>query len=281
MTPVTSQFYKKEALFVPIFEPGVRLTLMTIKNPSRPPLPHDLSQQSPIPKYKRLAKNLEEKFISPGAAHDILPTERELQKNYGVSRDTVRRALALLAQRGLIYNIQGSGSYIADRGTIRKVPRLTSFTEDMTMRGSKPASTTISCVMIAAPINIARDLAIEPGAQVLRIIRLRKADGAPMAYERAHFLPQSFAHVEPKPSGSLDEQLARNGYRIMTAEQRISATNLTAEEARALAVPTNTAALKVERLGFTEYGLAVESTQTFYRADRYDYVLKINREGQI
>lgn len=232
------------------------------------------------PKYLRLAQLLTENYIRSAPAHTPLPTERELQENYGISRDTVRRAVGHLMKKGLVYNLQGSGTFVADRQTNTKSPRLISFTEDMRARGSRPSSHTLSCSKIGAPAGIARDLKIEVGSPVLRIVRLRSADGAPMALERAHFLPEAFAHLEPALAGSLDAQLTDNGYRVMSATQEVSATNLTKDEAELLQLPAGAAALRVHLIGYTLRGLAVESTETMYRADRYDYLFQLEREEQ-
>ncbi|MFW0110521.1 GntR family transcriptional regulator [Rothia sp. P13129] len=230
------------------------------------------------PKYRSLARIIEERYVLEGKPHDTLPTERELQNIFNVSRDTIRRALYSLSVRGLIYNIQGSGTYIAECQRITKKPHLTSFTEDMTARGHLPASTTESCSIVPASATVARNLNISAGEDVYEIIRLRTADGVPMAYERAYFLVEAFAGQQPQVHASLDEQLQRTGYRIVSAHQRISATNLNAEEALALEQPFGIATLKVERIGYTERGIAVESTQTLYRADRYDYEMRIIRD---
>ena len=64
----------------------------------------------------------------------------------------------------------------------------------------------------------------------------------------------------------------------MTATQKVSATNLNREEAEALKLPVGSASLRVQRVGYTLRGLAVESTEMMYRADRYDYVFQLERE---
>lgn len=228
-------------------------------------------------KYGLVAQKVTAKYIADAAPHSALPTERELQAEFGVSRDTVRRALRDLSDRGLVYNVQGSGTFVAAQRVLVKRPALRFFTEDMRARGHRPQSLTLSCHLVDAPPLVQRDLGLAPGDQVIEIRRLRKADGSPIAFEVAHFIPEAFSHLEVDGYSSLEAQLTANGYRIQSALQRIAATNLTKEEAHTLQVPQGAAALRVERVGYTGRGLAVESTQTLYRGDRYDYELELEQ----
>ncbi|QRZ61877.1 GntR family transcriptional regulator [Rothia sp. ZJ932] len=237
------------------------------------------TQNPKQPLYKELAELLRTSYISTAAEHAPLPTERSLQEKFGVSRDTVRRALNYLTLRGDIYTRAGSGSYVAARLNIHKTPRLTSFTEDMCERGHEPASATLECGLVEAPDAVARHLRLPPGAQVYKVVRLRTADGLPMAYETAYLLRAPFAQQAPHTTGSLDEQLTRAGYRIVSATQRISAHSLSATEAMVLEQPLSAPALAVHRVGFTGEGTPVEATTTLYRADRYDFEVKVEREG--
>ncbi|WP_237187253.1 GntR family transcriptional regulator [Rothia nasimurium] len=228
-------------------------------------------------KYQQVARLIEERYICPADENMPLPTERQLQDIFSVSRDTVRRALRELADAGLIYHVQGSGTYVAPRKHPMRAPSLRSFTDDMAARGHRPHSLTLTCHLIEAPLAVQRDLNLDAGAKVIQIQRLRQADGSPIALETAHFLPQAFSHVEPELSASLDAQMRASGFQVETATVRVVATNLTQAEAAQLGVPLGAAALRVEKVGYTVRGLPVESTQTLYRGDRYDFELEVKR----
>lgn len=229
-------------------------------------------------KYQTIARLIQDRYISSAAEHSPLPTERQLQASFSVSRDTIRRALHSLSERGLIYSVQGSGTYVASPSQSQRAPSLRSFTDDMIQRGHQPHSLTLSCHMIEAPLAIRRDLDLAQGAKVIQIQRLRQADGSPIALETAHFLPQAFSQLEPEVSASLDAQMRASGYQVATASLELSATNLTQEEAKWLALPQGSAALRVHKVGYTLRGLPVESTQTLYRGDRYSYQISLSRE---
>lgn len=229
------------------------------------------------PKYHRLASFLKKFFIDRSPAHAPLPTERELQEQFGVSRDTVRRAVSVLQQKGLVYNIQGSGTYTADLNSHKKEPRAISYTEDMRGRGFTPSTATMGTHRISATAKLAQDLEIAEGSPLIEVVRLRRADNEPMCFEKARFIPEAFNDLNPGAGTSLDQLLIQNGYFVVQMQVRVSAVNLSYEEAAALSVPPNTAGLRVERVGYTDRGKAVESTLSVYRADRYNFEFELRR----
>lgn len=228
-------------------------------------------------KYQAVARHIYDRYLTDAQPHAPLPTERELQDLFGVSRDTVRRAVRELIDRHLVYNIQGSGTFVAPQESSERAPSLRPFTEDMLARGHAPRSLTLSCHIVLAPLHVQRDLNLPPESKVLEISRLRQADGSPIALETAYFLPEAFAQMQPEISTSLDAQMRASGYQVETAQVKVSATNLTQAEAQHLGVPQGAAALRVDKVGYTARGLAVESTQTLYRGDRYDYKFQLSR----
>lgn len=232
-------------------------------------------------KYEALRRQLLADITARLRPHDALPTERELMQRYGVSRMTVREALSRLADDGRIYRVQGSGSYVADPGTIRKSLTLTSFSEDITARRMTPGATLLALDRAEADAAVARDLALSPGDPVVRIVRLRTADGAPMCLERV-WLPELLVPdlIEAGIGESLYDALATYGLDPQHADQTIRATVVNAEEAHLLDVPAHSPALHVSRITYDALGRAVERAHSLYRADRYDFHLSVSRRGR-
>ena len=81
--------------------------------------------------------------ISELAVHDPIPGERALAERFGTSRVTIRQALALLQDDGLIYTVHGSGSFVAPPRVVKQM-RLHSFTEEMKQKGLKSTTKLIS-----------------------------------------------------------------------------------------------------------------------------------------
>jgi len=104
-----------------------------------------------------------------------LPTERELASTYEVSRATVRQALAALEQSGTVYRVQGAGTFVAGPH-VSKSLSLTSFSEDMRLRGLRPSSLVLAADEVPADAAIAGDLQIPVAASVVRLVRVRLAD---------------------------------------------------------------------------------------------------------
>ena len=232
------------------------------------------------PKYEQVADELASRAQAL-KAHDVLPSERELTQELGVSRMTVRRAIELLGRRGIVYQVHGSGTFVADPEVVTKTLRLTSFTQDMVQRGMAPSTQVISSGPTTAGEEVARRLRIERGVEVLAIVRLRLADGQPMALETVHLPPvpdMDWSRIDL--TGSLYAQMASHGVLVDRAAQTIEAVNLDREQAKALDQAVGAAALSVTRTSYVEAGLPVELAQTIYRGDRYDFDVVVSREAQ-
>ncbi len=231
----------------------------------------------PAPKYLTLAARLEER-IAELRTNDALPPERALMQHYDVSRNTVRRTLELLTTRGLVYQIQGSGTYVADPEVVTKTLQLTSFSEDMRLRGLEPASRILSWEEMSADPETARRLSAEPGTPVVAIHRLRLADAVPMALERVHFVAAAIDWSRVDADRSLYAQLAEQGVRVVRATQSVHAINLDADQARLLDQAVGAAALQVQRVACDERGTPLEAAMTVYRGDRYGFDFVVDRQ---
>ena len=229
------------------------------------------------PKYERLADALQELVQTMPPDHG-LPTERELLEEYGVSRATVRQAIRLLVQRGLVYNIQGSGTYVANPAVVSKTLRLTSFSEDMRQRGLEPASRILGHETIDPPADVAAKLHVHEGTSLVSVRRLRLADSVPMALENSYLVAALLGQQEIDPTGSIYEQLDRAGIVPWRAAQTIGVVNLDVQQARQLDQPVGAAALRVERVSYTKRGEAFEYAETVYRGDRYNFDIVVGRE---
>lgn len=229
-------------------------------------------------KYLRVADELIEsiKTLDP---HDSLPSERDLMQTFGVSRMTIRRAIEQLGRQGIVYQVQGSGTFVTDPEVVTKTLRLTSFTEDMERRGLTPSSSTLSSSVEPASGEVARRLHLEPGTEVLRLERLRLADGEPMALETCYVPPIGIGWTEFEPAGSLYAQMKAHGINVDRAAQTIEAVNLDRDQAHRLDQPVGAAAFRVTRVSYRETGVPVELAATLYRGDRYDFDLVISREA--
>ena len=119
-------------------------------------------------------------------ADDILPTESELAEKFSCSRVTVRQALSNLTYKGIIYRIQGKGSFVSKEHTLKRSPLLKSFTEDMIEMGKKPWSIVEKFQIIKAGEHIGRIMGLKPTDNIYYIERLRFADNDPLLFEKTY-----------------------------------------------------------------------------------------------
>jgi len=242
------------------------------------PAPDRFGGDDPAPLYLRLQSAIRE-AVAAGALvpGDALPAERELATELGISRVTVRKALAGLVEAGLLTQRRGSGTYVAQppRKVEQPLSRLTSFTEDMRTRGFVPTVRVLSRAVTPPSPEEAMVLGLKLGDRVSRLSRLRLADGVPMAIEQAS-VPVAYLPDPDEVDQSLYGVLEARGIRPVRAMQRLAACNLAAAEAAVLDVPAGAAALRIERVAYLADGRVVEFTRSFYRGDAYDFVAELN-----
>lgn len=234
-----------------------------------------LDPNDTLPLYQQLQRRVREAIESRELGpDDALPSERQLAEDFAVSRITVRRAIEGLAQEGWLVSRQGSGNFVCSR-VEKNFAKLTSFSEDMRARGSRPHSVWLKRSEGTVTPEEALKLALSPGTAVYRFDRLRYADDAPMAIEYATVVASCLPSLE-SVGDSLYGALGEHGNRPVRALQRLRAILLDAERARLLNAAPGEAGLLVERLGYLRDGRAVELSQSIYRGDTYDVVAELS-----
>jgi GntR family transcriptional regulator len=241
-------------------------------------MPRRLSGRSP--KGEQLRSILEDVI---GALHpgDPLPSERELAERYDVARMTVRAEITRLAAEGLVERVQGRGTYVAEP-RVAQAAALSSFTEDMRARGLTAGSRVLSQEVLPADAVVARGLDVEPGAPVVRLRRVRTADGDPMALEEAFLDAGRFAALaeEDLEGASLFDVLeSRFGARFPTADQRVVAVEIVGEDANLLRVAPGRAGLKFHTVLLDADERPLAYAWSLFRGDRYEIRLRQERRA--
>jgi GntR family transcriptional regulator len=235
-----------------------------------------LSRDRPTPLYLQLAQHLRD-LISRSSpdTREALPSERELAEIFRISRVTVRKALQILAEEGLLDQRQGSGSYITRRPHIeQQLSALTSFTDDMASRGLETVSVWLDRSIRRATPQETLALSLHPGDNVARLYRQRLANDAPIAVEQS-VLPVAYLPDPGKIEGSLYEHLRATGFPPHRALQRLRAVNLNAEVAALLDAPVGAAALYIERRTYLAEGSPLEFVTSYYQGDAYDFAVEL------
>src|ERR1700746_2351855 len=179
--------------------------------------------------------------LPPGAR---LPSEDSLVQEYAVSRTTIRAAIQSLVQRGLVDIRRGKGTFVTRPKITQKLTELTGFVEDMQALGRQAAAKVLDQQVVAANQVVARQLALPQGASVVRIQRVRLADGMPLSFDET-YLPKQIGEkvmvdkLEPEPIFSLLEQ--KYSTPLVEAEYRLEAVCADATVAIALGIDVGSA----------------------------------------
>ena len=211
-------------------------------------------------------------------AGDAIPSERALVERLGVSRVTVRQAIADLVDSGSLERIHGKGTYVTGPQVDSRL-HLTSFSREMRDRGLSPATVVLSASEEPANGQVSHALRLGPGRPVICVKRLRTADRTPMAYEVGYYPAMLFPGLLQRELGSLYDVFASEyGIVATSGEQCLRAESADARLARLLRITKRAPLLVQERV--THAGeRVIELCTSWYRADRYRIHMAITPRG--
>lgn len=213
----------------------------------------------------------------------VLPGEQRLAALHGVSRVTIRRALAALAESGAVVRQVGRGSVVrplapqpgALRGdAMTLLPQLSEMADRTEVR-------LLSFTYGAATADVAAALGLSPGGRVQTAVRVRSIDGRPFSHLTTH-VPEAIAasYTEADLATTpLFRLLERGGRRIDAAEQTVTAAPALPSVAEALGVEPGAALLGIARVVRDADGLGVEFLSALYRPDLFHLSMHLNRVG--
>jgi GntR family transcriptional regulator len=233
--------------------------------------------QTTIPRYLRVYNSLKTQVEAGDyKVGDYIPPELELQRLFNVSRTTVRKAVELLSQEGFVSIQQGKGTEVLDFKTTQKLQYVTSFSETLREKGFTVRSRDTALDFISAPRNLASDLKVEVGVQLVRIRRVTLANSKPIAIMVNYLLPELVPGIE-KRIGVMTSLYAfleaEYNVQIEAATDFISAKAASVEEAEELKIPADSPLLVVKRITYSR-GRPIEIAILHVVADRYEYCVQ-------
>jgi GntR family transcriptional regulator len=215
---------------------------------------------------------------------DQLPTEDELLQRFEVSRITVRRAIQNLVQRGLVEIRRGRGTFVLEPRIEAELTKLSGFVEDMTAAGRKPSARVLSQGVVPATARIAERLQLGRGTRVMRIERVRLADGLPVSFDQT-YLPLALGRkiirhdLRTYPIFTLLEE--HYGVPLLEADYALEAAAASKVVADALQVIVGTPIFQIERTSRTTKYEPIDYEVLSYRGDLVRFVTKLFRlEGE-
>jgi GntR family transcriptional regulator len=212
---------------------------------------------------------------------DQLPTEDDLVTRFEVSRITVRRAIQNLVNRGLVEIRRGKGTFVAAPKITQELTELSGFVEDMHALGRQPTARVIGKEVVTADASVASHLALTKGERVVRIRRVRLADGVPLSFDET-YLPLKIGkkiitnNLKVEPIFSLLER--KYGVPLIEAEYKLEAVAAEAEVAAALRVRQGSPIFRIERTSYSTGDQPVDYEKLYYRGDLVRFVTRLARK---
>ncbi|UPK73392.1 GntR family transcriptional regulator [Nocardioidaceae bacterium SCSIO 66511] len=235
-----------------------------------------LDRSSPVPLYFQVAEQLEAAILdgrlAPG---DRISNEVALAHELGLSRPTMRQAIQVLVDKGMLVRKRGVGTQVV-HGKIRRSVELTSLYDDLNTAGQSPRTEVLGLEIAVTTEEIAAELQVEPGEPAWSLQRLRYIGDEPLAlmhnYLPAETLDLNAIDLE---NHGLYEALRRTGLHMRVAQQRIGARRAEAREARLLGERRGSPLLTMRRTAYDDAGRVVEYGTHVYRPELYTFEITL------
>lgn len=229
-----------------------------------------------MPIYKQVYSELKQ-MVKDGIypAGSYLPTESQLEQQFDISRTTVRKAVKLLAEEGLVVVKQGCGTEVQDISFSQRLNKVTSFSETLREKGYEVTTQGMSIEIIPAPAQIASLLNIDEGSPVYYLQRVQCANNQPIGIMENYLIASLFPELEQHANTfvSLYNFLEEfYGLTISSANEKISAASATFIESQILQIPVGSPLLVSRRVTYSNDS-PFEFCCVKSIADKYEYAV--------
>lgn len=237
--------------------------------------------ETPRARYRQVADDLRAAIkrgdIKPG---DLLPSQPELARRYGLNQTSINRAIATLRAEGLIRVEHGVGAFVQEVPSVKRVRRIprgassgSSFAEEMRKADLIPRTELVDLSTVPAPPDIADILRIQPGDMLIRRTRHMFASERPVQLATS-YLPVSVAGGEEialpdtGPTG-IYQRLATRGYRVSRFVEDIEVRQPRSEESEFLRLTDAQLVLEVARTVYDIEGTPVEAVINVFPSQQW------------
>ena len=238
-----------------------------------------IDKNSLIPLYHQvetsIRKDIANKLYLSGQS---IPTELELQEKFSVSRETIRKAVTNLVNAGLVEKKKGVGTFVTYPKIVHRVGYIYGSYEEILARGMIPGTTFIEKKKIKPPEPMRQEMALEKGATVIKVKRLRLVNEEPVAILSSYLpsdLVPGLARVKFK-SNSLYHTLERIYHLTLSeGDEIIEAGSIRGQDADWLQIKKGSPILVVKRLTYLDNSTVIEKLTALYRSDKFKYQVKL------
>lgn len=235
------------------------------------------------PLYRLIARRIEARIAAGQyAVGAALPPEPALEREFNVSRITVRQALGLLKRRGLLYSRSGVGTLVRSPGPSPHAVRMTGSLTDLINYGAETEYRAVDRALTVPPPAVAEVLGLARTTPVLRFRGVRSRPRAPRFGFEEVYIPEPLgrgidnARLGGRTLFSLLEEL--NGLEIVEARQLITAVSAPAAVSAHLRIRPRSPVLRATRSYRVSDGRTVEVAVSHYDASKFEYAMTLYRD---
>jgi GntR family transcriptional regulator len=239
-----------------------------------------VSAQPRAGRARQVADVLRQQITAGRFIDSALPDEAALGVELGASRNAVREALGLLRAEGLIIRRRGVGTTVVLPKYGHGLDRLAGLAEVLTGHGEVTNEVRTACLVLDPPPAIASWLALEAGAPVVHIERLRRSGGLPLSLDTTYLvgdigLPLLDLDLAGRDIFALIEETA--GVRLGRAEVSVHAVGADPDTAALLGIDAGAAVFAIERRTRLATGRPVDVESIRVRGDRMTFHVALHR----
>ncbi|WP_395704116.1 GntR family transcriptional regulator [Aquabacterium sp.] len=239
------------------------------------------SAQSPAPLYAQIKQLLRERILDGSyQPHQQMPSEAEMMASFGVSRITVRQALADLQNEGLIFRLHGKGTFVSKPKAFQDLGRLQGFGEAMREHGYESFNRVLSMQSVQPPAAVAERLRLPRRGKATELRRLRFLNREPISLDLSYLPPALGQRLGRKDLATRDIfAILENDFGLALGHADLQIGSALADETLAglLRVEEGAPVLQIERTTHLADGTPIDHELLYYRGDAFQYKVRVDR----
>ncbi len=242
-----------------------------------------LDRNNPKPLYVQLEDILRTRILNEEwMADTAIPSENELSRTYGLSRVTVRAVITQLVKEGLLYRVQGKGTFVS-KPKISTIPSAyIGFAEQIKKMGYELTTKLIAVTYVPAPQPIARKLAVKTGEVLYKIERVRYLKNEPFSLHYSYLQASAFPNLDSQNfnMGQLCDILKREyDVETVTVKETLESVLASTDEAMHLNIGRNHPLLRIDDTFYNKNGNPFVQGRSLFRGDKMILSFEFKKQG--